>query len=88
MAKKKLMVSAMVAVFGCLLGCGCPCGFPSLCNPCQWLMPVVTYVGAEFLMDNDAVFDLFQDDFGTGAEYDDRNIALLGGVPSRDEPLP
>lgn len=26
----------------------------------------------EFIYDNDAVFDLFQDDFGTGTQYDDR----------------
>jgi len=35
----------------------------------------------EFVLDNDAVFDLFPDDFGTAATYDDRFNA-----PSRDEP--
>ena len=35
----------------------------------------------EFLTDNDAVFDLFQDDFGTGTQYDDRFTA-----PTRAEP--
>lgn len=36
----------------------------------------------EFLFDNDAVFDLFQDDFGTGTQYDDRFVT----DPSRSEP--
>lgn len=27
--------------------------------------------GTDFALDNDAVFDLFQDDFGSGTEYDD-----------------
>jgi hypothetical protein len=35
----------------------------------------------EFLWDNDSVFDLFPDDFGTGTEYDDRMTA----DPTRDE---
>ena len=35
----------------------------------------------EFLLDNDAVFDLFPDDFGTGSQYDDRF-----STPSRSEP--
>jgi hypothetical protein len=35
----------------------------------------------EFVWDNDAVFDLFQDDFGTGTMYDDRFAD-----PSREEP--
>jgi hypothetical protein len=34
------------------------------------------------VLDNDAVFDLFQDDFGTGALYDDRFTA----APTRAEP--
>ena len=38
--------------------------------------------GFEFVLDNDAVFDLFQDDFGTGASYDDRFTA----APTRTEP--
>ncbi|MFQ5491020.1 MAG: hypothetical protein ACE5GE_09890 [Phycisphaerae bacterium] len=36
----------------------------------------------EFVLDNDAVFDLFQDDFGTGTQYDDRFVA----DPTRSEP--
>jgi hypothetical protein len=39
------------------------------------------YVLGEFMFDNDAVFDLFQDDFGTGTMYDDRFVD-----PSRAEP--
>ncbi|HEY3245224.1 MAG TPA: hypothetical protein VGM03_17925 [Phycisphaerae bacterium] len=35
---------------------------------------IVTYVAGEFLTDNDAVFDVFQDDFGTGANFDDRFV--------------
>lgn len=30
--------------------------------------------GTDFLSDNDAVFDLFEDDFGTGTQYDDRFV--------------
>ena len=73
-----LFVAACIGmVFG---GCGLclPCGV----NPCQILTGVVTYTAGEFLLDNDAVFDLFQDDFGTGALYDDRNSA----APTRAEP--
>jgi hypothetical protein len=36
----------------------------------------------EFLWDNDAVLDLFQDDFGTGVFYNDRFV----DDPSRLEP--
>ena len=80
MFKNPLFVAACIG--GMVLGCGCPCGMPNLCNPCALVTPVLTYVAGEFLMDNDAVFDLFQDDFGTGALYDDRNTA----APTRAEP--
>jgi len=33
----------------------------------------------DFVTDNDAVFDLFQDDFGTGTQYDDRFVDSGGG---------
>ena len=36
----------------------------------------------EFVWDNEAVFDLFQDDFGTATFYNDRFVAN----PSRAEP--
>jgi len=39
------------------------------------------YALFEFVADNDGVFDLFQDDFGTGTQYDDRFAD-----PSRAEP--
>jgi hypothetical protein len=52
----------------------------------DWWQKVATdtavSVGYEFLLDNDSVFDLFQDDYGTGVQFDDRFTA----APSRDEP--
>jgi hypothetical protein len=81
MDKKVLKIGALLTVgvaFGCL-PCGCPCGGLS---PCNLLGGVVTSLATEFLIDNDAVFDLFQDDFGTGTTYDDRFTA----DPTRDEP--
>ena len=73
---------AAVAAGGVLLGClpcgGCLCG-----NACTWITGFATSVATEFLLDNDAVFDLFQDDFGTGTQYDDR---FQGGDATREEP--
>ncbi len=44
-----------------------------------------TYAGLEFLTDNDSVFDLFQDDFGTGTQYDDRfNADATRAEPEED----
>jgi hypothetical protein len=77
---KKMKCVAVIAAGGVLLGC-IPCGC-NFCNPCAWLPGVVSSVAVEFLLDNDAVFDLFQDDFGTGALYDDRFVA----EPTRAEP--
>ncbi|HJN92157.1 MAG TPA: VCBS repeat-containing protein [Dehalococcoidia bacterium] len=37
-------------------------------------------LGSGAILDNDAVFDLFQDDFGTGAQFDDR---FTEAVPNR-----
>ncbi|UCG15299.1 MAG: hypothetical protein JSV19_08365 [Phycisphaerales bacterium] len=70
---------ALVVSGGVVLGCipCCPCGG----NPCSWLTGAVSSLAVEFLTDNDAVFDLFQDDFGTGALYDDRFTA----APTRGE---
>ena len=67
-------VGGTVMAFGGCLGGG------------NWWQRVATdaavNIGYEFLLDNDAVFDLLQDDFGTGSEYDDRFTLN----PSRDEP--
>ena len=76
---KRLMKSvAFVAAGGMLLGTCCLC--PS---PCNWIVGFTTSVATEFLLDNDAVFDLFQDDFGTGTQYDDR---FQGDDATRTEP--
>ena len=75
---KKCLAVAMAGgmLFQCLPSCGC------LCSPCAWFTGFATSVATEFLLDNDAVFDLFQDDFGTGTLYDDRFVA----EPTRSEP--
>ncbi|MCP4589563.1 MAG: hypothetical protein GY842_02340 [bacterium] len=80
MAKRTLKVALLAAVCGSMLGWG------GCLDGDSWWGYVVrdaalsaTY---EFLWDNDAVFDLFQDDFGTGALYDDRFTA----APTRAEP--
>ena len=87
MTKRTLKVGLLVAVCGSMLG-----GWGGCLGGDSWwgylIRDGAMDVAWDFVMDNDAVFDLFQDDFGTGAEYDDRNIALLGGVPTRTEPLP
>lgn len=79
MAKKTLKCVLLVAVCGSMFGWGGCLGdgwwgyvARDLAMDAAW----------EFVYDNDAVFDLFQDDFGTGALYDDRNTA----APTRAEP--
>jgi hypothetical protein len=79
MRTKLLKVGALVAVGGIALGC-LPCGC-NFCNPCGWITGFGSSLLVEFLTDNDAVFDLFQDDFGTGTTYDDRFAD-----PTRAEP--
>ena len=78
---KKLMKSGAILAAG-----GSMFGFFG-CLDLDSLLGKVLFTGAvtqgfEFVLDNDAVFDLFQDDFGTGAQYDDRFVA----DPTRVEP--
>lgn len=62
----------MFAFFGCLNG-----------DAVRFVLTDLALGAAgEFVFDNDAVFDLFQDDFGTGTQYDDRFVA----DPTRNEP--
>ena len=79
MAKRTLKVGLLEAVCGSMLGWGG-------CLGDSWwgvaLQDLAMDAAWEFVYDNDAVFDLFQDDFGTGALYDDRNTA----APTRAEP--
>ena len=83
MGKKLRKVIALVAIggmaFGCLSFPCCPC---KGLNACTIFTGLLTSAAGEFLWDNDAVFDLFQDDFGTGTQYDDRFTA----APTRAEP--
>ena len=61
---------AVVALGGMLGFVGC-LGMPSLAD-------IATYATLEYVFDNDGGsfgFDLFQDDFGTSASYDDRFTA-------------
>ena len=77
MGNKMLKIGGTVAAGGALLQIGCGGDWWT-----QALQMSAVAVGVEFLTDNDAVFDLFQDDFGTGTQYDDRFTA----DPTRDEP--
>jgi len=63
-----------------LLAGGSMLGIWSCIGP--YVTAMAASAGYDFLADNDAIFDLFQDDFGTGTTYDDRN----SGDPSRSEP--
>jgi len=75
MMGKLTKILCMVAVGGVAFGW-------DACIPWkEVLQQGAIYTGLEFVLDNDAVFDLFQDDFGTGATYDDRFTD-----PSRAEP--
>jgi hypothetical protein len=78
MGKKMLKLGALAAMGGIVLGWGgcLGSGFWGFVVRDAALSAVY-----EFVWDNDAVFDLFQDDFGTGTQYDDRFAD-----PSREEP--
>lgn len=56
-------------------------GFGGCLNTESLLASAATYAVFEFAFDNDSTFDLFQDDFGTGTEFDDRFVT----DPSRNE---
>ena len=79
MTKRKLIKGGLLAAAcGSLLpGWGCLDSIPWQ----QVFYYGLAYTGFEFFLDNDAVFDLFQDDFGTGALYDDR----CSSAPTRGE---
>ena len=82
MAKRMLKSRVLIiAAVGCLYG-GCCLPLPCGIKPCAVVQDLVLDAAWEFVYDNDAVFDLFQDDFGTGLVYDDRNTA----APTRAEP--
>jgi len=78
MGKKLMKGAAITALGGTVLGWGG-------CLGDSWWGYVVRDAALsavyEFVWDNDAVFDLFQDDFGTGTQYDDRFAD-----PTRAEP--
>ena len=81
MTKRMLKGAMVVAACGTMFhSAGC------LGSVGKWIWEGVAgalpYVAYEFVLDNDAVFDLFQDDFGTGALFDDRFTA----APTRAEP--
>ena len=82
MTKREVVRGAMlVASCGMIFHSGaCLGSIGGLLGPL--LYQAAFHAGYEFLLDNDAVFDLFQDDFGTGATYDDRFTA----APTRGEP--
>lgn len=77
MDKRKLIKAAVIVCAGGMMfhSGGCL----NLSGLGKWIGPLaydaVEYAAFEFLADNDAVFDLFQDDFGTGTQYDDRFVA-------------
>ena len=83
-SKRLIKFAAIMCAGGTLFACwggGCLGG-----GSLKWLGPIALdaaeFAAFEFLLDNDAVFDLFQDDFGTGTQYDDRFVA----APTRAEP--
>jgi len=81
MTKKLFKGGALALLAGAtVFGSGCP--FGAVLSPRRFIPTLLTSVATEFLTDNDSVFDLFQDDFGTGATFDDRSTA----APSRAEP--
>ena len=80
MAKRTLKVGLLLAVCGSMVGWGGCLGGDSWWG--RAVQDLAFDAAWEFVYDNDAVFDLFQDDFGTGALYDDRNTA----APTRAEP--
>ena len=81
MKKKALaFLCGMGLAGGVVFGSGC-FGFGGF-NANQIFRELAFEVGYDFLADNDSVFDLFQDDFGTGTTYDDRGT----NNPTRDEP--
>ena len=78
MAKKSFKVGLVIALCGAVLPTSCvwPGGWSG------FIWSGLLDVGWDFVLDNDAVFDVFQDDFGTGQFYNDR----LTANPSRQEP--
>ena len=76
MGRKLMMGAAVVASGGMLLGGSC------------WKKLAyegATFTAFEFVLDNDAIFDLFQDDFGTDVQYDDRFSADTIRVEPNDD---
>ena len=80
MGKRLMKVGAIMAAGGMMLGWG------GCLDMDSWWGRVATDLAMsaayDFVADNDAVFDLFQDDFGTGTQYDDRFVV----DPTRVEP--
>ncbi|HEY3245225.1 MAG TPA: hypothetical protein VGM03_17930 [Phycisphaerae bacterium] len=74
MTKKMLKVGTLAALAGATVFGGGGCPFRKILNPRYLLASAIPYTALEFLTDNDSVFDLFQDDFGTGANFDDRFV--------------
>ncbi len=83
MDRKMLKSGAMLAAGGMMLGFGGCMGDGFLGFV---LRDAALNTAWEFVTDNDAVFDLFQDDFGTSTEYDDRFNFETGGDRTRVEP--
>jgi hypothetical protein len=78
MGRKLSKAVAIVAIGGMALQFGA-------CGSKWWqriLSDAALSAAYEWLWDNDAIFDLFQDDFGTAVFYNDRNA----DDPSRAEP--
>ena len=82
--KKILLLSFILLA---LTGCKPLWGF-------NWFGLADTTTDSDFMLDNDTVFDLFQDDFGTGTQYDDRftddptELDLPDDNPAANDPGP
>jgi hypothetical protein len=72
MGKRLMKVGAIMAAGGMMLGSGGCLDLDSWWGKAATAM--AWSAAYDFVADNDAVFDLFQDDFGTGTQYDDRFV--------------
>lgn len=82
MGKKLIKTGALLAAGGSLVAFGGCLGLGGKKGLGFVLRDAALSAAYEFVFDNDSFVDLFQDDFGTGTQYDDRFV----DAPTRIEP--